>query len=143
MHRGLFLPMYQREALWISFKAVMDDKYALRVFAGGVNAISGRPWKVPETKNGKRIQDYVVTPDQKWLDGITSDVGIVSQFVAMPIGSGYTIEKQITGKEDLGGFQIEIIPEFPSTVRFWHQNVDGGQVQKSTFQSPHQILTVC
>ena len=27
------------------------------------------------------------------------------------MGSGYSVEKQVTGKEDFGGVQLEIIPE--------------------------------
>lgn len=38
---GVFLPMWQREALWISFDAPYEQKYALRVFVGRVNAVSG------------------------------------------------------------------------------------------------------
>ena len=30
----------------------------------------------------------------------------------MPLGSGYSVEKQVTGKEDTGGIQIEIVPAY-------------------------------
>lgn len=36
----------------------------------------------------------------------------VRQFVAMPVGSGYSLEAQITGEEMMGGLQFEITPEF-------------------------------
>ena len=49
-------------------------------------------------------------PTQKYLDGIAVGQGTVRQFIAMPIGSGYSVEKQVTGKEDVGGMQLEIIP---------------------------------
>lgn len=43
---------------------------------------------------GKK-QDYVVVPKQPWLDGIATSPGIVKQFVAVPYGSGYSIERQV------------------------------------------------
>ena len=44
------------------------------------------------------------------LDQFRPDTGegFIRQFVAMPIGEGYTVEKQVTGKEDVGGVQIEV-----------------------------------
>ncbi|RYC59662.1 hypothetical protein CHU98_g6532 [Xylaria longipes] len=38
---GRFLTMYQREAMWINFGAVLP--FAIRIFMGGINAISGFP----------------------------------------------------------------------------------------------------
>lgn len=35
---------------------------------------------------------------------------MVRQFVAMPAGTGYNVEHQVTGKENVGGLQLEIIP---------------------------------
>ena len=76
---GMFLPMYQREAMWISFNSDAIDKaepYAIRVFVGGVNGITGEPM-VPDmstllkARNGiPHKQDYVVVPPQPWLDGV-------------------------------------------------------------------------
>ncbi|EON69991.1 hypothetical protein W97_09257 [Coniosporium apollinis CBS 100218] len=104
---GVFFPMYQREAMWISFEA--KSKFAIRVFVGGINAVSGRPWNAPPRTTDAK-QDYIVAPPQEWLDGIAVSKDTVKQFVAMPIGTGYSIEKQLTGKEDIGGLQLEITP---------------------------------
>jgi hypothetical protein len=69
---------------------------------------------------GKPIQDYVVNPNQKWLDGIATTTGKVRQFFAMPTGSGYSVEAQVTGKEIIGGIQFEVTPrvrrEFEITI---------------------------
>lgn len=84
-----------------------------------MNAVSGEPSTDTEQTRARRykllsecksIQDYIVAPEQLWLDGIASQDGTVRQFVAMPLGSGYTVEAQITGADLIGGLQIEIVP---------------------------------
>ena len=32
------------------------------------------------------------------------------KFVAADLGSGYTVEEQVTGKAEIGGFQFDIFP---------------------------------
>ncbi|KIW90985.1 uncharacterized protein Z519_08768 [Cladophialophora bantiana CBS 173.52] len=64
-------------------------------------------------------QVYVVVPGQNWLDGICVAPRVVRQFVAMPLGSGYTVEGQKTGKEKHGGLRIEIIASFKTNLRTW------------------------
>jgi hypothetical protein len=57
-------------------------------------------------------QDYVVGTmvNQRWLDGFNVGNGQVRQFVAMPLGSEYTVEEQLTGKAVFGGLQIIVYP---------------------------------
>jgi hypothetical protein len=55
-------------------------------------------------------QDYVVIPDQPWLDGYSVSEEFIRQFVAMPLGEGYTAEEQITGEAEFGGLQILAYP---------------------------------
>ena len=102
-HGGVFIPMYQREALWLSFDASHWHPTAVKIGIGKINAISGKPWD--QGLRGRK-DDYIVVPDQPWLDGIKAGKGTVRQFVAMPLGMGYTVEGQLTGKEDVGGIQI-------------------------------------
>ncbi|CAO2655397.1 Nn.00g104610.m01.CDS01 [Neocucurbitaria sp. VM-36] len=108
---GVFFPIFQREAMWLSFRATEGSEYKVRVFVGGVNVVTGKKWDddcKSDSPYSDKEQDYILVPPQKHLDGIATGNGIVRQFVAMPIGSGYSIEKQITGKEDVGGLQLEI-----------------------------------
>jgi len=101
--------MYQKEALYVNFHNTDSYCYhALQIGVGKVNAISGEPWS---NKLSKSPQDYVVIPSQPWLDGINYGDGYVRQFIAMPLGEGYTIESQITGKEEVGGFQFMAFPQ--------------------------------
>jgi hypothetical protein len=104
-HGGVFIPMYQSEALWIAFHG--DYPCAVKVAAGKINAVSGEPWSNELAANP---QDYVVVPDQPWLDGFNVAKGLIRQFVAMPLGEGYTAEEQITGKAEWGGLQIIVYP---------------------------------
>ncbi|EFR05201.1 integral membrane protein [Nannizzia gypsea CBS 118893] len=116
---GVFLPMFQREAMWMDFDTLYPQKFALRVFVGKVNAISGK--HMDETNDAKEpVQDYIVVPGQKWLDGICTSPGVVKQFVAMPLGSGYTVESQKTGEDRHGGLQIEVIPAYRTGLRKWY-----------------------
>ena len=52
----------------------------------------------------------MVAPPQPWLDGFNTGTAEIKQFVAMPLGQGYTVEKQVTGKEEAGGLQIMVVP---------------------------------
>jgi tetratricopeptide (TPR) repeat protein len=102
---GFIIPLYQREALFLEFAGVKWRPTIAKVSVGRVNAISA---KQHDLKIRPHRQDYVVIPDQRWLDGINSGNGSVSQFVAMPLGKGYTIEAQVTDEEKYGGFQLAV-----------------------------------
>lgn len=108
-HGGVFLPMYQAEALWLSF----DGRYpfAIKVAAGKINAVSGEPWSNELRASADAgLHDYIVRPRQRWLDGFAVGEGVVRQFVAMPLGHGYTAEEQLTGAAEYGGIQIVVYP---------------------------------
>ncbi len=55
-------------------------------------------------------QDYLVSPKQRWLDGFAIEKGVIRQFVAMPLGDGYSVEEQLTGNAEWGGLQISVLP---------------------------------
>jgi hypothetical protein len=82
---GVFLPIWSREALWMSFHSG-TRKFALRVYVGRVNAVTGRTMDEDKILNQSlnSTQDYIVVPGQQWLDGIHVQEGAVRQFVAMP-----------------------------------------------------------
>ena len=107
---GVFIPMYQREALWLAFEAASWKPNAVKIGIGRVNALTGGEWS-----EGLRDdpQDYLVCPEQPWLDGINSGDGAIRQFVAMPLGQGYTVEAQITGREQFGGLQVLVYDPKP------------------------------
>lgn len=101
---GFIIPMYQREALWLNFEAAYWKPNAVKIGIGRINAVTGEEWS--EELHAEPEQDYIVCPDQPWLDGINSGDGYICQFVAMPLGQGYTVEGQLTGKEEFGGIQV-------------------------------------
>ncbi|KAF8838426.1 hypothetical protein BDN67DRAFT_1013094 [Paxillus ammoniavirescens] len=105
---GFIMPMFEREAMWISFRGRPGNRPAVKVSVGGVNAITGVANDSPTPPNSK--QDYVVAGRQRWLDGIMTASGVVRQFVGMSHGSGYTVEEQVTGKAEHGGLQFDIFP---------------------------------
>lgn len=112
-HGGVLLPMYQGEALWIDFStgfsSASETRYpfAVKIAAGKINAVTGGQWS---NSLSKHPQDYLVVPDQPWLDGFCVQKGLVRQFVAMSLGQGYTAEEQISGAAEHGGIQIIVYP---------------------------------
>ena len=106
----LFIPMYQREALWLGFDSASWKPTAAKVGVGNTNAVSGENWDLGLSA---APQDYVVCPPQLWLDGINSGDESIRQFVAMPLGTGVTIEAQLTGRETVGGIQVVVFDPKP------------------------------
>lgn len=102
-HGGVFLPMYQREALWLGFDSAPWKPNAVKIAVGHVNIVSGKALSM-NLSDG--VQDYMVCPPQLWLDGIKVGNEVIRQFVAMPLGQGYTVETQLTGNDVYGGIQI-------------------------------------
>jgi hypothetical protein len=102
---GVMLPMYQSEALWLRFASRYP--FAVKVAAGKVNAVTGDPWR---EELQRAPQDYVAVPDQPWLDGYCVRQGMIRQFVALPLGSGYSAEEQLTGRAEHGGIQLLVHP---------------------------------
>lgn len=112
---GVMLPIYQREAMWLSFSA--SEPAALQIGVGKVCAVSGLPWI--EHLVG-HPQNYVALPQQPWLDGINSGNGYIRQFVAMPLGSGATVEGQVSGQETHGGVQLRAVGLTEQVLAAWH-----------------------
>lgn len=125
---GVMLPMYQSEALRIHFSS--SYPFALQIGAGKVNAVSGEHWS-PRLQRDP--QDYVVIPNQPWLDGFSVGEGLIRQFVAMPIGEGYSVEEQLTGKAEFGGIQLQAFPM--AAANYFHSKI--------LPRSPSSLLDLC
>jgi hypothetical protein len=84
------VPMWPSEAMWLDTRRG-SYPCAIKVATGGINAITGAPCccRLAEP------QDYIVAPQQPWLDGYVVDTGVVRQFVAMPMGIGRSIAEQL------------------------------------------------
>lgn len=112
---GVMLPVYQREAMWLSFSA--SEPAALQIGVGKVCAVSGLPW-IDHLVGDP--QNYVALPQQPWLDGINSGDGFIRQFVAVPLGSGATVEGRVTGEETHGGVQFRAVALTEQALAAWH-----------------------
>jgi hypothetical protein len=112
-HGGVMLPMYQSEALWLNFSSDYIRghgtayPFVIKVATGKINAVTGKDWSDWLQRDP---QDYMVSTEQPWLDGYCIEKGVIRQFVAMPLGTGYSAEEQVTGKADHGGIQIIVYP---------------------------------
>lgn len=132
-HGGVLLPMYQSEALWVNFHC--DYPCAVKIATGKINAITGKTWTNELTRNP---QDYLVLPDQPWLDGYCVQEGLIRQFIAMPLNEGYTAEEQISGKAEHGGLQVIVFPmkrdHYERMQREASQRVDSVHYQTKVFE---------
>lgn len=104
-HGGVMLPMYQSEALWVAFRG--SYPFAVKVATGKIDAVTGKDLR---PGLARRPQNYLAIPEQPWLDGYCVERGVIRQFVAMPLGSGYSVEEQITGAAEHGGLQLVVHP---------------------------------
>ncbi len=124
-HGGIFFPMFQAEAMWINFHG--DYPCAVKIATGKIDAISGAKWDGTINSNAEE-QDYVVIPEQPWLDGYCVDKGRIRQFVAMPLGEGFTAEEQLTGEAENGGVQIMVFPmkreRYIEYKKVWSQELE-------------------
>ncbi|MFF9623400.1 hypothetical protein [Streptomyces griseosporeus] len=126
---GVMLPVYLREAMWLSF-AGSTEPAALQVGVGKVCAVSGKRWT---GRLSRRPQNYVVLPRQPWLDGINSGKGTVRQFVAVPLGLGATVEGQVTGEEVWGGVQLQSFPLDERALARWREQEERRRAERPAF----------
>ena len=106
-HGGVLLPMYQSEAMWLRFSSPHAFPFAVKVATGKIDAVTGEEWREGLHRGP---QDYMPIPEQPWLDGYCVEKGFIRQFVAMPLGAGYSAEEQVTGKAEHGGLQVAAYP---------------------------------
>ncbi|MCY4383791.1 MAG: hypothetical protein OXE44_11645 [Nitrospinae bacterium] len=134
---GVIMPMFQAEALWINFDSGFSGSlpypFAVKIATGKICALTGDNW-VDHLNTDP--QDYLVLPEQPWLDGYCVEKGIVRQFVAMPLGEGYTAEEQLQGAARLGGLQIVAYPMKRERYEEMCRNVAG---QGFILESPSEM----
>lgn len=127
-HGGVFVPMYQSEAMRINLlcRIPTDDDWggyyhrdhypmAVKLGAGTANALTGEEWN--EELNVSQ-QDYAVTPYEPSFDGICVRKGVVrqfvkgviQQFVPMPLGKGITEQEQLTEVAERRTLQVVVYP---------------------------------
>ncbi|MBT0566097.1 hypothetical protein [Williamsia sp. CHRR-6] len=102
---GIIMPMWQSEACWLSFDT--RNPFLVMVGAGSVNAVTGEKWN-PQPDFAS--ENYFEVPTQPWLDGFCTGRGVVRQFVAMPLGQGYTAEEQLSDEPARGGIWLSVYP---------------------------------
>lgn len=122
--------------MWI--RLLSKRQFAAKFYVDGVNAVSGLPanettaTKLHRQKrkaDGESVQDYAVTPQQRWLDGIAAAEGKFRQLAAPSAGLAYTVEAQVVAENAITGpkteevtkkeaiLQDEIYVEFPKGTK--------------------------
>jgi hypothetical protein len=112
---GVFIPMYQREAMWISLSGRWWKPNAVKVGVGGVNALTAKPWK--EELAGDP-QDYLICTEQQRINGVSEANHPVRQFVAMPL-KGKTAGMRVISTA--GAIDLDVIVFEPKPGRFPHR----------------------
>ncbi|RDH75645.1 hypothetical protein DVS77_25845 [Mycolicibacterium moriokaense] len=130
---GVMLPVYQCEAMWLSFDS--SEPAALQIGVGKVCAVSGLPWIEQLIREP---QNYVALPEQPWLDGINAGEGFIRQFVAAPLGSGATVEGQVTGQETHGGVQLRAVGLTEQALAEWRATQVA--VQPTCYEGPPPLM---
>ena len=70
---GVILPMYQAEAMWLYFSG-NGYPFAVKVATGKICAVTGDEWR---SQLNRDPQDYMVIPNQPWLDGYCVEDGVI------------------------------------------------------------------
>ncbi|KAF7882886.1 hypothetical protein EAF00_011375 [Botryotinia globosa] len=119
---GVFIPVYQREAMWIHFES--NGFFAVKVIVDGVNAVSGELSTESLSVDLRRIallyekssiQDYILagTLGQRCLDGVKIKGDKIMQFVAAPTPNQTvisSIKSSIKATDGIRGIRFEIVP---------------------------------
>ena len=153
---GVMMPMAQAEAMWLSFDGGFRRggyPFAVKIATGKINAVSGEPWTAHLNRDP---QDYIVVPEQPWLDGYCVEKDVIRQFVAMPLGEGYSVEEQLTGQAEWGGVQIVVYPMKADRYKTLHVPMrsyaapevsgcspmgvaPGGRMKQEVYDDPHGL----
>ena len=110
---GAILPMYQSEAMWLSFRPAYSVAhqafypFAIKIRVGGVDAVRGKGWSEGVHQ---WPQDFLVINDHCWLGGYHDERQGVQQFVAMPLGSGYLPQGPQGIGDSSGCLEIVVYP---------------------------------
>ena len=107
------LPMRNHEAMWVGVEGEASRPHAVLIGSGAINALTGEPWEECLRANP---QNYMVCPDQSWLDGINAGDGFVRQFVATPLGSGLSVEEQLGALAPAGGLRVTVFEPKPGKL---------------------------
>ena len=100
--------------MWIGFKST--KRYAIKIYSGNTNAISGRPEAETSTVSLHRFnlleqndspQDFVILPQQKWLDCKAIAPERSRQFTPLPISRGTLIDTE-DAQAAMEGLRFEI-----------------------------------
>ena len=116
---GVVMPIYQREAMWLSFHA--NVPVAIQIATGLRCAITGNEL---EKRLRHRKQNFLVGTTQPWLDGFKTESGEVRQFVAARLGDGATVEEQLSDESPVGGVQIVVWELTDEALARWKSRQD-------------------
>lgn len=94
-------PMYQSEAMWVSFTSRYGTPHACVMTASAINVLTGEViTDIDAIELKADPQNYMAIPPQPWIDGIKHADGKVGQFVCVSFESGKSLGQQVAGIKD-------------------------------------------
>lgn len=144
---AVMMPMWPSEAMWIEFRSC-GYPCAIKVGTGGINALTGAGLSAALADP----QDYVVLPEQPWLDGYVVQEGVVRQFVALPPGSGLAVTEQLASSPSAIGLELMFFPMRPAHYEWYCERSaratgisrplvlgGGGKIRQKVYQDRHGV----
>ncbi len=89
---GIFVPVEESQPLWIDFRG--NTECAVLCSVQKINPVTGEPSDLEGGLKKDPSQNYLVLPEQRWLDGY-SNQGKVYQFVVTKAGEGLAVNEYV------------------------------------------------
>jgi len=113
---GFFVPVEEGMPLWIDLR--YNQRCACVLSVQRFNPVSNEAANLEEGLKKDPKQNYMVLPDQKWIDGYTRD-GKVYQFVVTKAGEGLAVNEYVLPKEMQDSHAIGIAFFLPKNPSYW------------------------
>lgn len=132
---GYFIPVEEGQPLWIDFRG--NGVCACILSVQRFNPISNEPANLQDGLKKDPRQNYLVLPNQPWVDGYTKD-GKVYQFVVTKAGEGLAVNEFVLPKEMQDSHAIGLAFFLPKNApsRNLSQPIDiiDGRIDRTSYQ---------
>lgn len=101
---GYFITLEENQAIYFDFQD--NEQCACLPFIQKVNPITLEQINIEKGLSKEHMQNYLVCPDQKWLDGYCNESGVVYQFLITKEGLGFAVSENVLPSHVTPSFAI-------------------------------------